>query len=610
MNEEPTERSVKSESTQCRADIAAFGKWLVLPIVAALLHIGLVLHAAWIETPTVDEMAHIASGCAMARLGRLDVYNRNPPLAKIMISAPLWLDVEVNTPDPPYPLKGWGPWAYGVRFMRANMDGYLRQVFRVRAAVIPFTLLTAAILLMWSDALWGTRPACVVTTLFLLCPNILAHGHMATLDIPCTFGFTMAMFMLWAALRQGGLAWMATAGAALGLAMAIKFSALILVPVALTAIAMRSLTDTNTTRLLAIRMLILRVVTYGVGALLVVNASIGFRDTFSPIRSFAFESSLCRGLQGSLPGWLPVPMPSDYVKGFDDQQAATEQGEFNCYLRGEWSTEGWWHYNLVALMVKTPEPFLPMVLAGFLVFAMSRRPVWEWCVVLLPAAALLVAVSAFGRMNIGLRYLLPAMPFMGLLAGGAVAVCLADFTPGRGAVARVGLRSSFAALPLGVVLFYGVTAVSGHPSHLGYFNLASGGTENGSHWLLDSNTDWGQDLYRVPSAVRPLTGNAPIGLLYFGHADPALYGIHYRLIPPWPVRGVLAVSVNFLNGMRYVVGTSDGGAIEVEPEHVAWLRRFTPVAKLGSIWVFDTRNANDFTPAEKPSSPPQTGETR
>ncbi len=42
-------------------------------------------------------------------------------------------------------------------------------------------------------------------------------------------------------------------------------------------------------------------------------------------------------------------------------------------------------------------------------------------------------------------------------------------------------------------------------------------------------------------------------------------------------------------GGSYVATTPDWAFVSIEPTHAAWLRQYEPVAKAGSIWVFDTR---------------------
>lgn len=199
---------------------------------------------------------------------------------------------------------------------------------------------------------------------------------------------------------------------------------------------------------------------------------------------------------------------------------------------------------------------------------------------LAPLASVFVFQAAFNHLNVGIRYLLPLFPFLFILVAAVFSWAPVRF--GR-------------ALAAGVLVFYAATAWWVHPGSLAYFNLAAGGPAAGHRWLLDSNLDWGQDLYRLPAALQELEIDEPIHLLYFGHVHPHLYGISYRLAPRTPVEGVVAVSVSYLKGFAYPATTPSGALSPVRADHLLWLRDLEPVARLGSIWIYDTR-AHDRAP--------------
>jgi hypothetical protein len=540
-------------------------RWLGVPLAAALLFTALALDAARRETPTLDEFAHVPAGYAHLATGRFDVHSKNPPLAKMLLALPGTLAGGVAVPPPQENPFAWGPWRYGHRFMEANAAHYFDVFFAARAVVVVLTLLTAGLLFVWGRALFGWRGAAVATSLFLLCPTLLAHGHLATLDVACALGVLASAFMVRrAVLAPGWTRWLA-AGVVWGAALLVKFTALLLLP-AFAALALfargrawpRGLADFAA--LLG-------------AALLVVNLGMAFGGSGERLGDFRFGSDLAQGLQAHLPGWLPVPLPADYVRGYDAVMRDTEHGEFPSYLRGAWSREGWWYYEAVALLVKTPEPFLAMLLACPFFLARARLPRRELVSLLAPLAAIALAMTFLNRLNIGLRYLLPVFPFLYLLLGALFA------RPGRVSAGVAGL----------VLAYYAGTALVVHPAHLAYFNPLSGGPGRGHRWLLDSNLDWGQDLYRLPAALAARDIREPVQLLYFGHVDPRLYGLQTTPLPPGPVDGVVAVSVSYLAGFSYPVTAADGSLVPVAPDHALWLRDRAPVERLGSIWLYDLR---------------------
>ena len=65
--------------------------------------------------------------------------------------------------------------------------------------------------------------------------------------------------------------------------------------------------------------------------------------------------------------------------------------------------------------------------------------------------------------------------------------------------------------------------------------------------------------------------------------------IEYRVAPSAPVEGVVAVSANYWIGAEYPVTRPDGRMRRIGRGHLDWLRGREPVARAGSIWIFDTR---------------------
>jgi hypothetical protein len=115
--------------------------------------------------------------------------------------------------------------------------------------------------------------------------------------------------------------------------------------------------------------------------------------------------------------------------------------------------------------------------------------------------------------------------------------------------------------------------------------VLAGGRDGAHRWFIDSNLDWGQDLYRVRPWMQA-KGLDTIYLLYFGHVEPGLYDIAYALPPSSPRPGTYVVSVNFAKGYSYVA-PDHGRVVAVRQGGPAWLRALTPVDRIGdSLWVY------------------------
>lgn len=542
-------------------------RWRALPAAAATAFSLLALDAARLETPTLDEFAHVAAGHALVAHGDLELYAKNPPLGRALLALPGLLVLDARVPAVREQPFGWGPWQYGHRFMQRNADRYFSIFTGARAVVVVGTLACAALVFAWTRQLFGERAAAIATALLLLSPTLLAHGHLATLDVLCAASVFASALALRQAYAAESLGRMALAGFVWGVALLVKFTALLLLPAyALLLFALRGRRWRRAAGELAI---------LGGVALLVVNAGMGFRGSGTPLGDYPMASGFGRAAQAWLPAATPVPLPHAYVRGFDAQKRDVEHAEFPSYLRGEWSRDGFWYYEAVALAVKTPLPFLAMLAVCPIALARRRLASREIAFLLVPLLVLLVMLTALNALNVGIRYLLPLYPFAFVLFG-------ALFAGGGRAAPAVGLAA---------VLWYAVAAANTHPAYLSYFNSAAGGSSEGHRWLLDSNFDWGQDLYRLPAALEQLGIEEEISLLYFGHVDPALYGISYRLPGAEPERAVVAASVTYLLGFSYPALAPEGRRVRVPRDALAWLRGEEPVAKLGSIWLFDTRES-------------------
>lgn len=550
-------------------------RWRALPVAAGLLFACLALDAARTETPTIDEFAHVAAAHALLVHGRSDLYAKSPPLGRALLALPSLADASVRTPlvrEQPF---GWGPWQYGYRFMMANAGHYLSIFTRSRAVVVALSLATAWLLFLWARSLFGERAAAITTALLLTTPTLLAHGHLATLDVASTGAiFASAFALRWACGEGGGAGRVALAGLVWGIALLVKFTAVLLLPAFALLLALRHVAAPGDGRgwgRAAGHLALLSAT-----ALLVVNAGMGFRGSFTALSDYPMASGFGKQAQRLLPGALPVPLPWDYVRGFDAQKLDVENAEFPSYALGTWRREGVWWYEGLALLLKTPLPLLALLAAT--PFVLWRRPMErrELLFAALPLLSLGILLTAFNSLNVGIRYLLPLHPFALLLLA---------------ALFRDAASRAWSAFGAGAVAWQVAVAAAVHPGYLAYFNLAAGGPSQGHRYLLDSNYDWGQDLYRLPAALEELGVGEPVALLYFGHVAPSLYGIEHVLPPSGPFEGIVAASVTYVKGFAYPAPGPDGRPTRVGRDSLAWLEGREPVRRLGSIWIYDTRSA-------------------
>lgn len=563
-----------------------------------LLYFVLAVSSLWNKSVTVDEYAHLPAACAALQHGTLDLYGKNPPLVRYLLGVPaLAAGAVVPVPRLPTLGAGWDPWTYGDTFVAANAGpmGLGRYLTLLRAARLAGVTLGALLLLLvyhWGCRLHGPAGGLAAATLLALSPTFLAHARLSTVDVGATLALTTALFLFWRALVAGGLARWSLAGAALGAAMAAKFTALLLLPV-LVVVVLWSRRWRSGQRKPSLGAQAASLSGFLAAAWLVLLLTYQFQDPLARVDSFRLHSKAAQGLSSWLPDWAPVPLPAALVRGMDAQLLDLEDAEMPNYLNGNWSRRGWWYYYPEALLLKTPLALWGMLLLGALLAARRRRSgqarmpesnrerSLAYLVLGAWAAALLLS-SLVSHLDIGIRYLLPAFPAAYLLLVGLV-------TP----VWQAGRWWRVAAVVLAVT--YAGATLGAHPHYLPFFNTLAGGPAGGWRYLANSNNDWGQDLPLLQRWLEQegLSGQR-IHLAYFGHLDPMRYGIHYVLPPDHPQPGIHVVSLNFLLGMPYVAVENGrwvllGSNLVEQQQDFAWLRRRmgTEVARLGeSLWVF------------------------
>jgi hypothetical protein len=371
-----------------------------------------------------------------------------------------------------------------------------------------------------------------------------------------------------------------------GLAIATKFSLLVLLPVMIA---------------LAIAQPRCRLSHAAIGTVLlflVLNAVYLFHGTGRQLGSYEFLSKSLTGDQfgrpanrfrGTVIEGLPLPLPSDFVTGLDLQKSHNDYAFYN-YFCGEWKHGGWWYYYLAAALVKIPLGTWLLGIAALVLicFRHFRASLLDEALIWLPPLAILVLVSSQTGINGHFRYALPALPFV--FIGISRVGRLFEFGskgPGRG---RGYVRMAAAAGIAGCLIWNAAETLRYHPHHLSYFNQIAGGPDNGWKWLAESNIDWGQDLLLLKEWLdQHPEATASMQLAYYGGVPPHLLGVKGAAIQYQygPQPGWYAVSVNALVGMAFSSRYPEGGFIHYPLGAFRYFEHFTPMAKAGySIFIY------------------------
>ncbi len=535
-------------------------------ILAALLL--LVLFAQLVMTSprqslTADEPVYIAAGYAYLRTGdlRLQPSVQHPPLMNIWEAWPLLL--RSDAPDV-LSVAGWDQAALS-RFiitLLPRLGPIQATAFATRVPVMWLAVLLAAFVYRWG-ADWGGRAAGLLALgLFAFDPNLIAHGSLATTDLGVTVFTFIALYGLVRFLRCPTWPIFLLAGIGLGLAMTAKTSGIFLVAAFVLTI-------------LAIVRRPIRVMAYLAALVglagLVVWAVMGF--------------------EVRVPSGWPVPLPAATYWLQVADLAHKSAGGQTAFLMGQISQHGWRTYYPLAFALKTPLPTLILLAAGLGWHVASGKwkvKVERWLA--LGSFPVLYGTSAlFSSFNTGYRFLLPVLPFVFVFIGEQISNIKFQVSNSKFQVRSLRFCIWYLTfITLG--LWYVIGAARIFPHDLAYFNELAGGPDNGYHFLVDSNLDWGQSLVDL-KAYLDRRGVPQANVSQYTYTDPAWYGIAYSALAP--TRGAPPVFPSRFDpapGMYVIGATTLQGVMMAEPDNYEWFRHRQPTTRLGhALFVYDVQ---------------------
>jgi hypothetical protein len=545
---------------------------------------------------TYDEPASIAAGMEWLDRGSYRFDFSNPPLARLAIAIGLYLDglrlpargnELLNRREDQIPASE--DWALVGNQILHEGDQYTHNLTLARMGVLPFFLLSAVAVWVWSRSILDDASALLAVFLFTTLPPVLAHAGLATTDMAlcATFVVALSAFSYW--LERPTYLRSSILGVAVALAVLSKFTALLFLPAGgLAMLGCRWRTDQHEIRARAGPF-----PPRGRAVLLVVMTGLfvlwgGYRFTVRTVTRAAYRPhekiDLSVGTEGPLHRLayliaerVPVPAP-EFLLGIQFQRMHAASGHLE-YLLGEVSKTGWWYFFPLILAVKSPLPFVILSGVGLVVLGLKAYHDADWYAFQPAAIALaLLLVSMPSRINLGVRLILPIYPALAMVAGfGVVSLWNAAGPRWIGPVVVAAL-----------LLWQLETSVRAHPDYLAYFNeLARGSPER---IAVDSDLDWGQDLLRLAAALRTRKIDS-VAIGYFGSAEVSRHHLPQLrpLLPYQPTAGWIAISKSRL---KY-------GEEKPPYRGYAWLESRTPVALIGEsmlLYYVDRSKRDRYAP--------------
>jgi hypothetical protein len=470
----------------------------ILVALAAATGLGLMVDTLGRNSPTYDEPTYIGAACRWWRTGdQARISWGGTPLTfwKLQQVPVLWgLD-----------RLGYGAWIDDPEQHEADL------LVLTRTSALWIWLAAFGLVAYWSRRLYGPRAMVLASWWFAMSPNLLAHGSLATTEIPIVASMTAMALLFWTFLETGDRRAFIASAMVGGLAFSCKFTSVVVPPIlALLWIVGRWRDGSRTPGKLALRvaggmaayaaiMGATDVLITG-GAMLPISEQTGHHPSFAGRFGPAAAQWIGRAIE--------TPIPQDWA-GFVRQTIMQKSGGPS-YLFGDVRGTGWRYYYLVALAVKVPLAF--WLIIGLRTALARRIPSAgrDWA---LPVAAVaFLAIASLGSTrNLGVRYMLPIAPL--------AIVWISGLADGKNWASR---------LAWGGLAAQAITVASIHPYELSYFNVLAGGPVGGRKILSDSNLDWAQGLKPLAQLQCERPELRDLTLYYFGNTEPERYGVAGR----------------------------------------------------------------------------------
>ena len=518
---------------------------------------------------TWDEPEHLAAGIELLDKGRYEYDTEHPPIVRAFMALGPYLAGarSFGTPPPDGVQEG-----IDILYTGGHYNLYLTLA---RLGTLPFLALLLFSTWLWARRLARSEGEALLAVLMLASvPPVLGHAALATLDVAAAATVLLALYALQCWLESAGWRDAVFFGVTAGVAVGSKFSAIPFLVVGFAVLAgaqwvlarrgAAGAAPDGASRAVAGQPRVVaaepRLAAPGVPArprlvgfaIIVFMTAVplfiayGVRSPGANVVAHKFEWAVAfllreHGISHDagvvlqhiwLPGWV-----KGFFEGIIAVKAHNDAGHLS-FLLGEQRYTGWWYFYLVALAAKTPIPLLVTGPIGMIVLAQEGWQTGDgWRMgPLLSFLTVLLFASSFSHINIGIRHVLVLYPFLAL--GGAHLIAL-----GWGALRKSALG------PLAVVGSGGLVVLvawqvlplwTANPDYLPYFNEAVAHPEQ---VLVDSDLDWGQDLWRLEQRAAAIK-IPKLNIAYRGTADLAREKLPpFVIMPPGkPATGWVAIS--------------------------------------------------------------------
>ena len=484
----------------------------------------------------IDDSMHMSAGYSYLLTHDYRLNQEHPPLIKLLSGMGLWH----LHPHFPFESPGWtqattpeDPEDGMVKIEEAFFDTNATQFEqiawygRLPVLVIPLLLLVAV---WWfTRELFGPVPALMATFLLATEPNITGNSIVVQNDIASALALLLFVIALKSFLTNGTFRASLMLGAVFGIALATKYSLVVLVPVCF-ALVIAWAIERLVRKRSSFASVALSVSSVFIVAYFILIAFYSFQvdaidaNESSTIAGWFYLTGHTAELFNRFLMWLPPLLPRYFVYGIDMVVQDSRDGR-PAFLLGQISDSGWWYYFPVVFTLKTTIPFFITSIGGLMwaAFQVLRRKRYVLLYAILPAI-LYLALAMSSHLNIGVRHLLPMFPFVAITGAGFISA-LINFTFKRSRLVGI----AFAVV---VLLPFLIISFLTFPNYLTYTSPLAGGPDRAWHKLSDSNLETGQEVKPLAKYLESHGQNRVTGIMVGGEFL-KYYGVQLEEFPGW-----------------------------------------------------------------------------
>ena len=474
-----------------------------------------------------DEYANLVAGLSYLQSGRFELYSVNPPLLKIFAALPAYIaDLRLPTIDH---TQQRPEFQAGLDFAVLNGPRAELALIFARWVCALATILGTIGAYCLATATSNEKCGCTAAILWASSPITLGYGAIVSFDIAAA-SFVMVAAMAIIRWMQA-TSWQSSGSAACWIALALltKTTWLIMLPLVFLTwllckiLFIRECAQDSPSREKPPSLSQLFVVLSL--AVFLLNGVYRFQGTGRALSSYEFQSQTMIAVQS----WtlvhavdLPIPIPSAFVGGIDQQKLDFEQPRHN-YRFGQVHDTGVWYYYLLGLAISLPTGLLVCwvysqyeIILRILIALRQRNPVRRLTLLqmttflFLPLSVLIITSSQL-HMNNHLRY---SFAILGLMTVTAAV-----------GIGRIG-KSRRSRWILTICLAESLAGITANfPFCHNYASILSTCILDRSETLGGSAADWYQGWWEVRSRIEGRQFDQPTYIYVSRWTNPAVHQI-------------------------------------------------------------------------------------